>query len=100
MTAKHTKGPWEVHKNAPNEIWAGLGPVAMTTPRISEDIDEEQANARLIAAAPELLATLELIEDQAGRAALVQDRSVGIIKATCAIMAKDAKTAIRKARGE
>lgn len=44
-----------------------------------------------------LLAACKLAADQAGRAALVQDRSVGIIKATCAIIAKDLKSAIEQA---
>lgn len=59
--------------------------------------EEQAANARLIAAAPDLLETLETIKDQAERAAVVQDRSVGIIKQTCKVIAKEAAEAIAKA---
>ncbi len=45
-----------------------------------------------------LLAVLEKIREQAERAALVQNRSVGIIKQTCAIIAKEADEAIAAAQ--
>jgi len=58
---KHTPAPWHVALNdrgTANEIWSYDGWVATLQPRID---DEEDANARLIAAAPELLAALEQI---------------------------------------
>ena len=42
---------------------------------------------------------LEQIEDQAGRAALVQDRSVRIIKQVCASIARDARAALATTEG-
>lgn len=55
--SEHTPGPWHVHENAPNEIWAKRGPIAMTTARaVDADFgNEEEANAQLIAAAPDML---------------------------------------------
>lgn len=50
----YTPGPWTIHRG--NEIWAKHGPVAMTVARAEDDGSEEEANARLISAAPEMLA--------------------------------------------
>lgn len=47
-----------------------------------------------------LVKVLEKIEDQASRATLVQDRSVSIIKQTCAIIAREAKAALAAAEKE
>lgn len=59
MDAKHTKGPWEAEQCAihtPNFIVAYVdGP--------ANNIKEAQANARLIASAPELLEALEEVMD-------------------------------------
>ena len=72
----------------------------MDEKRLLQEIEDLEALAiKLGNEKAALLAACKLAADQAGRAALVQDRSVGIIKATCAIIAKDAKAAIRKARG-
>jgi hypothetical protein len=61
MKAKHTPGPWEVREGA--YIFAPDGSyVAKTTGNIKdyqENAKTEEANARLIAAAPDLLAALE-----------------------------------------
>lgn len=47
-----------------------------------------------------LITVIEKIADQAQRASFVQDRSVGIIKATCALIAKDAKAALAAIKPE
>lgn len=77
MTATHTPGPWRVEQETTG-IWGacdpsdnstrGMGyPIAecRTTPSgrwaSGPDYDEAEANARLIAAAPDLLAALEHI---------------------------------------
>ena len=57
--AKHTPGPWRAEKDETAEVWdikCNLGTVAMTddlSPKTNE------ANARLIASAPELLEALK-----------------------------------------
>jgi len=67
-TAQHTPGPWQVHKtNASRfgirsgqdslaDVWAMIG-----SPVLMDRAHEGEANARLIAAAPDLLAALQLI---------------------------------------
>jgi hypothetical protein len=76
--SKHTPGPWEPFRPGSLKIWAsvneGLHPIAevFQLPCIGGhgDIhaqaasDQEQANARLISAAPELLAALKWALDQ------------------------------------
>ena len=62
MRAEHTPGPWFV--NGPWHIQADTKTaipviVAQITPLRSGDNEEREANARLIAAAPELLEALE-----------------------------------------
>jgi hypothetical protein len=72
---KHTPGPWAVFphycKDDPNSIYAqtwliGLGQydtIAEVRPGHDEFDGQNDANARLIAAAPELLEALEAIRD-------------------------------------
>lgn len=73
-SATHTPGPWRVSASSRSyEIWAGrnedhprflaeIPDVAMGSPSGLKD----KANARLIAAAPELLEALQLIKSRAG----------------------------------
>lgn len=62
-TAKHTPGPWEIHAGY---IYGGatdnLGEQRIVA-TIGRSHDEHSANARLIAAAPELLDGLKLLKD-------------------------------------
>ena len=65
---KHTPGPWDVDGTSPHRTINGPEfTVAMIhQPRLME-LPESEANARLIAAAPELLAVLQdYIADQNG----------------------------------
>jgi hypothetical protein len=58
MSAKHTPGPWGVEKYEPSCLTMGgqaLGHVAPDT----ASSEEREVNARLIAAAPELLEALK-----------------------------------------
>jgi hypothetical protein len=60
----HTKAPWTVNEGSSLEIEAGSFYVAFCGPKKGlniEEFPERQANARLIASAPELLEALELI---------------------------------------
>jgi hypothetical protein len=71
--AEHTKGPWKVHyaEKRGGNIVAPSGPVASTRwfGNTHEQVMEDYANARLIAAAPDLLeacqAAEKLIDDMA-----------------------------------
>jgi len=64
MTSKHTPGPWEVVEGgSPGVLHVKGPPLPITIVTIALDIDfagslEREANARLIAAAPELLEAL------------------------------------------
>lgn len=71
MTAKHTPGPWFAEKNdsywevnpdkgGENELPFSVANVCSSAPG-NRDGGLQEANARLIAAAPELLAALQLV---------------------------------------
>ena len=61
--AKHTPGPWSVKGDIGTSVWAGPLFVGKTEWDLYSNCvnnrEEAQSNARLIAAAPELLAALE-----------------------------------------
>jgi hypothetical protein len=56
--SKHTKGPWS-YRLDDSDVWAGDVRVCRKPHNVSAYDKEWQANARLIAAAPDLLAALE-----------------------------------------
>ena len=63
---KPTPGPWEARavdsiSIGVLRVYAGSGLIA--TPGHRRDIEEEQANARLISAAPEMLKALMMVRD-------------------------------------
>ena len=67
MGAKHTPGPWRIDSKDDSHVVAGHGPATMSVAvasfsGVSPD-DEDKANARLIAAAPDLLEALEELEN-------------------------------------
>ena len=71
MNTQHTPGPWEVGA-APTSVYAPVTPdsyvyIASASSRGSNDEETDQANARLIAAAPELLAALRALVKQHDR---------------------------------
>jgi hypothetical protein len=78
---KHTPGPWEVHP---------LAPLAVHQPEYECWIPQSKADARLIAAAPELLEALQAIVNSAAanQAAVIYP------------LIDDARAAIAKATGE
>lgn len=101
MTA-HTPGPWFVFEGRPC-VGGPSGPIdadpaqktagiAMCGMRLRTE-DEAMANARLIAAAPELLAELEKIVEDARRVECFRNKTVQAI-------ANRAKLVIAKAKGE
>ena len=69
--SEHTPGPWEASEGVPSDIWHVDMPdrqFSITVSRGGDDwdmtVEEVQANARLIAAAPDLLAALvDLVDD-------------------------------------
>ena len=69
MKKQHTPGPWQVHETSPRSPLQIIGNIDYNADgsQIDYDViadmgglDADDANARLIAAAPELLASLEL----------------------------------------
>lgn len=97
MSAKHTPGPWKVwHGGGPNDGYFTIGSdmehrggiVAEYTVPAPRPDGEVQANARLIAAAPDLLAACQ-----------------GLLSPTCTIYGRDVDLraiaeAVAKATGE
>lgn len=100
MDTKHTPGPWEVIKSgrAPTDkmfirrTWTGGQYVAEIKPSVNDDPEEMSANARLIAAAPALLAALEAICEVPSRYDVCPNIAME--------MYDQARAAINKAKGE
>lgn len=97
MTTKHTPGPWMPHGGKPRDGYCFIGdatptgwPVALVSDRVATG--EAEANARLIAAAPELLAALQaMVDNYVDTYGDEGDDAPGSIKT--------ARAAIAKARG-
>lgn len=97
---RHSKGPWvitprfqdkiDIHHAEPKKVGAASLVVARVTCRDSW-LDEQMANARLIAAAPELLYALEMMLDQFRYTSINNGDDAAIVFA---------KHAIAKAKGE
>ena len=103
----HTKGPWEVEKHERMFLIIGNDdcprnekmPVCELDRGLSEETDEEQeANARLISAAPELLEALEGLYDEV--IAICNDGTLdgSFVETRRSIIAT--RRAIAKAKGE
>ena|SRR5690242_12179092 len=106
QTAKHTPGPWhhkhdDYAKNVINVEADGHIPICRLT-GIASARNDGEANARLIAAAPELLAALKAVTDDAEQAIKDIggcDHSVGICCCDIIGNVEHARTAIAKAEG-
>ena len=91
--AQHTPGPWEAKEYTNSRITGGYGVFArdsnipIVEGAYGEDIATADANTRLIAAAPDLLAALEAVLDKPD--------DVTVYEAI-----ERARAAIRKAKGE
>lgn len=86
MSAKHTPGPWHISETDNTEILTAEGRVQVMICKMGEgDLDQHLPDARLIAAAPDLLDALQ--------AMLALHRGGGEPSAK-------ARAAIRKATGE
>jgi alkylhydroperoxidase family enzyme len=86
--SKHTPGPWAVGPDL--EVFYALNGVGITRPlkltSMAGRTEEDRANARLIAAAPEMLEALQDLLNDVGKASSM----LGAVKA---------RAAIAKARG-
>jgi hypothetical protein len=60
---KHTPGPWAVHPRIKDSVVTGKGG-SIADLVGTKSAQEHEANARLIAAAPEMLEVLELLESR------------------------------------
>lgn len=97
MSAPHTPGPWTVDENVPNKVWdinsegRYWKAVAATTANKmgagDMTAEEAAANARLIAAAPELLEACKLIAAANG-VVLRSDDARAAVAAVVAAIAK------------
>ncbi len=105
--SKHTKAPWKVAKAEPFRLKSGcyiqavfsLSDATFRPARAQGETAEEcQANAHLIAAAPELLEVLRSLVD---RARLVTDNAFGVWRIESSIdgVIAEARVAIAKAEG-
>ena len=99
MNTKHTPGPWTCAKPTrlkQNYISSESGPVAITSSSSEVSRDTNLANARLIAAAPELLAVLTriLYAHDTGNCGAVTGEAI-----LCGQFASAARDAIDKATG-
>lgn len=91
--SEYTPGPWHVAPMSPT--WVGTKyseHIASTDTFDTEDEDEQKANARLIAAAPELLEALIAITNQLERIGDTREHKDGAF-------IRDARAAIAKATG-
>lgn len=68
MNTKHTPGPWKVKRSThfidgklTEYFWVGFGIIGDETPVITKTLKENEANARLIAAAPDMLQALQTL---------------------------------------
>ena len=98
-TITHTPGPW-LYDTEDGFIYDCDGRYTVASPHATKelDLDERDANARLIAAAPELLRALVALEDATECDTpdhLLHDKNGALYPAM-----RQAQEAIRKAKGE
>ena len=91
---RHTPGPWRFDRGGDQRVNAERVCVALVTRGVDEDCDENlqgptfDANAALIAAAPDLLAALKLIESVYRQNVVVSDEPSSVLSAVQAAIAK------------
>jgi hypothetical protein len=88
-TTLHTPGPWKCDLVS-LKIWANDGNAEIARTSSDVSISEEEANARLIASAPDLLAILNEV---------CMQHDMGLNKIETSLY-DIAKAALRKAKGE
>jgi hypothetical protein len=97
---KHTPGPWQVyHWDTHSDAFDGSdeheSPYVLETSKDVNLLDEHDANARLMEAAPELFEALIGVMQN-----INNPKGWDPIHPTCRAAVKDAEAAIAKARGE
>lgn len=104
MTDKHTGGPWRIHVKNPRKVMTEHGTVIATCPIKAQgnpnvtDQGQAQANARLIAAAPDMLEILEkCLKDELNRRKKLLNKSTAAAYSDARV--EKMKTAIAKAKG-
>lgn len=99
--AKHTPGPWEIARNRTSIV--EIGPCVADGYAGALWLDVQEADARLIAAAPELLEALELLFGTNAMHSVCrhEDADVfGRVKGTWGAKAEEkARAALAKAKG-
>lgn len=104
MNSEHTRGPWAATHTDPAEgydcWWITACPASNQEKEIATvsggfPHDKHEANARLIAAAPELLEALEALAAEVGKMTADREKHPLMLGHLC-----EAKLAIAKARGE
>ena len=93
MSAKHTAGPWEIHSTNNGFTRIDANPRWYDFVRVVTELDgapslEGQANARLIAAAPDLLAALKEARHALSYIARHSDTADDVIDAADAAITK------------
>lgn len=100
--AQHTPGPWRIKQssaNGNNFIYPEGSEDAICGVRFHLDFDAHEANARLIAAAPDLLEAVEVL--LGGLEAEYPESKFGIdFRTQMRIRMNKARAAIAKARGQ
>ena len=98
METKFTAGPWYVGatRRTNEDVLASDGPIIANALRRK---DEREANAHLIAAAPDLLAALHGIAD-AAKEAMLPGTSANTKEILLSAISEDARAAIAKATGK
>lgn len=104
MAAKHTPGPWKTQSiENQRHVWGPDGDCIVSIHNGSLPDDERKANARLIAAAPDLLEACEAVAELAEILKSSNDPSQNRRAATAAaavMFSQKVRNAIAKARGE
>lgn len=106
MQDKHTPGPWEATGNfvrspmhQPEGLPRGVQIVECRDGYFLPHTEEARANARLIAAAPELLAALQNLEQQGWFSHIVFECKEGSSDSSLYSAVTEARAAIAKATG-
>lgn len=100
MNAKHTPGPWHIGMKPGPMIYGPKGEQVADMRHkpftLVSEIDESVANVRLISAAPDLLAALEIAE---GRLMCIDAQKLDTVARNDDVIDR-IRTAIAKAKGE